>query len=560
MSDSAQQPPVSGPSTTQRRLAAAAAIMVLTTFVSRIIGMVRMMVLTHVFGSSGEINAFFQALTVPDLMYFLLSGGALRTGFVPVFTEYLTKGQEAKAWRTFSTTLWALLAFGTVAVGLAIVFARELTMLVAPGWVGEHPELLDPCVRMMRLLFPAQVFFVVGGLLQGTLNARKHFLWPGLASVIYNCSIIVGAVAAPWLVISENAQRAALGLAPVSGVTYVALFMLGGALVGNVLVQIPPLRAVGAKLERVWDLRDEGLRRVLKLALPVIFGLAIGEINWIIVRVLCTHFEGGPVILEAANRLWKLPSGIFAAGIAIAIFPNLAESHTRGDDKAFVRDFSFGMRNTLFLMVPASLALGALRLPIVRLLYEHGEFSRQASPQVADVLLWLVPSMIAMGITYIGARGLYARQRMYEAVAAGVLSIVLCLATAFPLMHAAGLPGLSMANTIGCIANAVGLMWILRRLVGPLDGRRIAAAQVRCLPANAFLVLSGLLLLPVVERFLGSEGVLAKSAAVLIPLGVGMAGFLALAAVCRVEELHSALRMVTRRGRGPSAEVPPVEG
>ncbi|MEN6402459.1 MAG: lipid II flippase MurJ, partial [Armatimonadia bacterium] len=310
-----------------RGLAAAAALMVITTFGSRLTGMVRMMVLTHIFGATGEVNAFFQAFAIPDFVYFLIAGGALRTGFVPIFTEYITLGKYEQAWKTFSSTFWTLLIGAGMLICAAMALAPQLTVLVAPGWAQTNPELMDPCTRMMRILFPAQIFFMLGGLMQGALNARKHFLWPGLGPIIYNLAIIAGAIAAPHLVAAENVRRAAAGLPPSSGVVYVTYFVLIGAVIGNVLVQIPPLRAVGAKLAVRLDLHDEGMTRVFKLALPVIFGLAIGEINWMIVRVLCTHFPGGPAILETSNRLWKLPSGIFAAGIAIAIFPSLAEHY-----------------------------------------------------------------------------------------------------------------------------------------------------------------------------------------------------------------------------------------
>lgn len=553
------QPP-SSREAAARGLAAAAALMIVATLGSRITGFARTIVITHIFGDTGEVNAFFQAFTVPDFVYFLIAGGALRTGFVPIFTEYLTTGQVAKAWRTFSVTFWTLLSFGSLIIGLAMLFSRELTILVAPGWVHAHPELLDPCTRIMRILLPAQIFFVVGGLMQGALNARKHFLWPGMAPIVYNTMIIIGAFVAPHIAVFENARRAAVGLAPISGVMYVAYFGVAGALLGNCLLQVPALIRVGATLERRWDLYDDGMKRVLKLAAPVIFGLAIGEINWMIVRMLCTiaNPEQGPVILEAANRLWKLPSGIFAAGVAIAVFPSLAEHYVRKDEQAFVRDFSFGMRNSLYLMVPTSLIMGAMRLPMARLIYGHGKFSADAVPQVADVLLWLVPSMIAMGVSYIAARALYARQRMYKPMTAGIISIILCRVSAIWLMHWYKLPGLAMANTIGDVANAVILCLILKQLVGKLDGRRILMSQVRALPANAFLVAAGLILPGLIEQHVGTQGLMAKAAAVLLPLAVAFGGFAVLSAVFRVEEFHHAFRMVSRRSR-PAPEAEPEE-
>lgn len=548
MTESASQPPKRS---TAAALGAAAALMIVATLGSRITGFARTIVITHIFGDTGEVNAFFQAFTIPDFVYFLIAGGALRTGFVPIFVEYLTTGQVAKAWRTFSVTFWTLLSFGSIVVGGAMLFARELTVLVAPGWAQQYPGLLDTCSTIMRILLPAQIFFVLGGLMQGALNARKHFLWPAMAPIVYNMMIITGALVAPHIANFENARRVADGLPPISGVMYVAYFGVLGALLGNCLLQVAPLVKLGAKLECRWDLHDEGMRRVLKLAAPVIFGLAIGEINWMIVRMLCTIADPqhGPVILEAANRLWKLPSGIFAAGVAIAIFPSLAEHYTRGDEKSFVRDFSFGMRNSLYLMVPTSLIMGAMRLPLTRLMFLHGEFTEEATQAVAAVMLWLVPSMIAMGVSYIAARALYARQRMYKPMTAGIISIILCRVSAIWLMHYYKLPGLAMANTIGDVANAIILCLILKQMIGRLDGRRILMSQLRSLPANAFLVAAGVFLPGMVESQLGVGGLVARMLSVFVPLGVAFGGFAVLSAVFRVEEFHSALQQVFRRRR-----------
>ena len=243
MTDPAAIPP--RPRSAASALGTAAALMVVATLGSRITGFARTIVITHIFGDTGEVNAFFQAFAIPDFVYFLIAGGALRTGFVPIFTEYLTRGEVAKAWRTFSVTFWTLLSFGTLIVGLAMLFSRELTCLVAPGWVTKYPELLAPCTQIMRVLLPAQIFFVVGGLMQGALNAKKHFLWPGVAPIVYNLMIITGAFVAPHIAVFENARRVAVGLPPISGIMYVAFFGVAGALLANCLLQVPALIRVG---------------------------------------------------------------------------------------------------------------------------------------------------------------------------------------------------------------------------------------------------------------------------------------------------------------------------
>lgn len=527
MPEPTPQPP-SVSTAVSRGLASAAILMIFATMGSRITGMIRTMVYARVFGLTPEYSVFVQAFRIPDLVYFLMAGGALRTGFVPVFSEYLAHGKRDQAWRVFSVVLWFLVGFAIILVGAGIVFAPALARLVAPGFTDEQ---VADCARMMRVLFPAELFFVVGGLLQGALNANKHFLWPGLGPIIYNLFMIAGAIAAPYL----------WGL---DTVTYAVVI---GAIVGNVSVQIPPLRRVGARLTLSLQSHDDGVKRVIRLALPVIFGLAIAEVVWVFVTALATRVDPlhGAAVMENANRLWKLPSGVFGAGVAIALFPSLSEKYALNDAPGYRRDFSFGMRNTLFLTIPAVLVIGLLRVPIVRLLLEGGKFGPEDTIAVANVLLWLTPGMLALGIVYILTRAFYARHDSVTPVFAGLLSIVACVATAFPLMRL-GLVGLGAATSLAGLANVLFLMVWLKRRVGLLDGRHILQSVLRSLPANIFLAASCVFLTPLVDRFIGTGG-LGKLLSVLVPMGIGLVGFVALCGMMQVEELRTAWGLISRR-------------
>ncbi len=516
-------------------LQGAAALMIFATLGSRITGMIRMMVLAHYFGASGQISAFYQALIIPDLVYFLIAGGALKTGFVPVLSEYLARGEKDKIWHTFSTLFWLLLMVGGLVVVGGIVFAPALAYVVVPGWVAKHPDLVKPCGEMMRILFPAQLFFLLGGgLFMGALNAHKHFLWPGIGPIVYNLFIIAGAVAASALL----------------GLETVAYAVVLGAFVGNFLLQIPPLLARGARLQATFNLRDEGVTRVLKLAAPVILSLAVAEINWVIVKILASYpGEHGPAILEYANRLWKLPSGVFAAGIAIALLPSLSEDYALGDESKYTRDFSFGLRNAVFLVLPATVAIGVLRVPIVRLLFEHGGFLAADTMQVADVLLWLTPGMVALGVVYILARAFYARHDTVTPVIAGIISVLVCAGLGLILLGPLELVGLAIATSAGGAANASLLLVLLKRKVTYLDGARIARSLLRLLPGCIGMGLLMWLGMWLAEQQLGTLGVGPRLVGLLVPLAMGSLAFVGLAWLCRCEELGSAWRLVRRGAR-----------
>lgn len=518
--------------------------MVAATLGARIAGLVRVMVLAQ-FGTTGEINAYYQAFVIPDLVYFLIAGGALRTGFVPVFTEYITKGKTRQAWRTFSSLFWILLIFGGLIVSAGMVIAPQLAVWIAPGWVGAEPELLDLCGHLMRIIFPAQLCFVVGGLFMGTLNAQKHFFWPAMGPIVYDLFIIIGAILA-------------VSVSGVFGLSTIAYAVVLGALCGNVLLQIRPLVIRGARLQRLLDLSDEGVKRVIKLALPVIFGLAVAEINYIVIRTFSTIAapDQGPAVMEIANRLWKLPAGVFGAAIAIALFPMLSEHYAKDDEDRYRRDFSFGMRNTMFLTIPGALIMGLMPAAIIRLLFEYGEFTAASTAAVAQVMMWFAPGIVALSGLYIVARAFYARHDTKTPLLVGASSVAICIAMSFLLMGPMNLSGLALAMTVSNFVNAGALLIILKRRVGRLDGAGMVGSQLRCLPANLLLAAACIWGPACVATYLGDATFLSRLLAVFAPLIVGGAGFFALSALLSVPELASAWRMVTRRltARKPPAE------
>jgi putative peptidoglycan lipid II flippase len=523
-------------------LASAALLMVFVTLVSRIAGMIQIMVIAAIFGTKGDINSFWAAFTIPDLLYFLMAGGAARTAFVPVFTEYIARGKMKEGWRVFSSVFYLLVILGGTIVLLGTVFAPQIARLSALGWLGSEPGRVDVCAHIMRILFPAQLFLVIGGLLMGTLNAFKHFLWPAVGPIVYDVFFIIGAFAAGVCISHGMSQQQALDV--------MALAVVFGAIFGNVLVQIPPLARRGAKLQAVLDIHDEGVQRVIRLALPVILGLAISEINWVVVRILATMCESdAQSILAYANRLWKLPSGLFAAAIAIAVFPNLSEHYARKDEDGYRRDFSFAMRNTLFMVLPATVAFGVLATPIVRMLYQRHSFGADMSPVVGNVIVWLTPGMFALAINYIVARAFYARHNTVTPVIAGAISFVACIAVGWWGALKMGVLGLALATSVSAVANAGLLMVWLKCQVGRLDGARILRSTFKMIPGCLALTAVCWFGAEFLAARLGTVRELAKFLTVVVPLGLGTVAYIACCAALRAEELTSAWRLVFRRGR-----------
>ena len=536
-------------------MANAAMLMIFATLASAITGMLRDIAISHVYGATVVADAFYNAATIPDFLYFLVAGGALRTGFVPVFTELMAKGQEDRAWRMFSALFWLIAMLAGVLAGAGMLLAEPLAEFVNPSWAGAtggglpglleglgvmeadqaaggNPEALQICALIMKLMFPAQVFFLLGGLLMGTLNARKHFFWPAMGPIIYNCSIIAAALLAPILF----------------GPTTLGIGVLIGASVGNFGVQMVALRNRGGCLLPV--LRPTpAVRRVVKLALPVILGLAIAEINFAITKIFANAVEGegGVSTLNYANHLWKLPARVIGAGIAIALFPALAEHYARGDERRYQSDFSFGMRNVVFLTLPATALMMVVAQPSAALLFGLDAAGTHA---VALTLWWFSFGIVPLGIVYIAARAFYARHDTITPVWIGAISVIACVATALMLAPRYDVPGLAMATSISGIINAAGLLVLLQLRVGGLGGREIATSVLRMIPAtlvSTAVAWAGLWALQTYLLGAGDGGRLAALPAVLVPLTLGGLTFIGVAKAMGLRELESAWRMMAKR-------------
>jgi putative peptidoglycan lipid II flippase len=537
------------PSSTRDALGAAAMLMAAATFASSVAGVVRQMVFARAFGTTDEFQAYIQAFRIPDLFYFLVAGGALRTGFIPVFTKFMADGKADRAWRTFSVTFYVLTLLSILGVAVGMLGAPWLVRHTVG--VGMAPQHQDLCARFMRTMFPAQVFFIVGGLLMGTLNAQRHFSMPAWGPVVYNLVIIVGALASLPL-----AEQLHLGQGDLLGqrLWIVSAFVVIGAALGNVFMQIAPLVRRGARLLPVFDLGDEGLKQLALLAMPVILGLAVSEITFVVSTSVATKLgDQAATLLEYPNRVWKLPPRMFGAGIAMALFPTLATHFATGAMDAYRRDLARMMRNTVFLCVPSTIVCAALAVPIMRLLFERGEFGPADTLSTAGVLWWCSLGITPLSLQYVVARGFYALHETRTPLWVGAATAVLSIALSLTLYRPLGVRGLAAIYSFTNLFNATLMTWLLRRKVGPLEGGKLVRMLGKLVLPSAVCAALCYFGAPFLEARLGTQGLLARAAACLIPFGMGLAAFGGVCVILRVEELQQALDVGLRRFRRRSA-------
>ena len=453
-----------------RRLAWSAAMFSVATGLSRVLGLIREIVAGYYFGSRGPINAFTVAFQIPNLIRILVADAALSGAFVPMFSELLEKGERARAWRVASTLLWLLL------LGLSAVTAVFILLapLIIPPLTNGYDDL---AVTLSQILFPIVVLLGVSGVIVGVLNAYDEFAIPALTPVAWNLVIIAGLVIGVPQAQTTNAELYIFAVSIVIGT------------VVQVLLPVPWLRGLDGRLRVALDWRDPAVWRVFKLMVPVTVSLGLINLNAVIgtfVAATYIDYTIAPNAIDKAFRIYMLPQGMFSVAVATVLFPALSRLATRADREGFRATVATGMRQIAFLLVPASVVCAVLAEPLVRLVYQRGEFEPDQTPVVAGALAAFSLGLMFNGMMLLLNRAFFSLQapRIPTLVAAGNLIFNGVLYVA---LYRVGVWGVPLAISIANIAGALALVLLLRRRVGRLELGRTGGAVLRITAASVVL-------------------------------------------------------------------------
>ena len=512
-------------------MARSTAVFSLATGLSRVLGLVREMVSAYYFGVTGLINAFTVAFQIPNLVRALLADAALSGAFVPVFNEMLERGEKKRAWRVASTLLWLML------LGLGAITA--LMVLVAPLLLrpfGDPGGDADLAVALARILFPIVVLLGVSGIVVGILNTYEHFAAPALAPVAWNLVIILGLALGVPRIDGESGQL----------YLYAAVVVLGTLV--QLLLPVPWLRGLDGRLTVALDWRDPAVRRVFALMLPVTLTIGLINVNLVVDTLFASRLldpELAPSSIEKAFRLYMLPQGMFAVAVAAVLFPSLSRLATRGDTDGYRRALDTGMRQIAFLLIPAGVVSILLADPIVRLLYQRGEFTSDDTTVVAQCLQAFSFGLVFNGWMLILNRGFYAVQTNWipTSVALGNLALNAVLDAVF---YRFGIWGIPLATSLVNVAGTATLLMAMRRQVG-LENLVATVTAVGRIAAAA--VLGGVLALVVwvgLDAWLG-RSLGAQLVSLALALAVAAGGYVASGRVLGVRELKALLLLRSRR-------------
>jgi len=418
------------------------------TLLSRVLGFVRDLVTAQVFGAGAATDAFFVAFKIPNFLRRLFAEGAFATAFVPVLSEYKAKRsfEELRLFVDHVAGTLGLVLLGVTVLG--ILGAPLLVGVFAPGFLRD-PAVFDLAAGMLRITFPYILLISLTAFAGGILNTHQRFGVPAFTPVLLNLSLIG---CAWWLspLLDQPITALAWGV------------LLAG--IAQFAFQVPFL----ARLRLLPRFRpapkDEGVRRVLRLMLPALFGVSVAQISLLFDTLIASFLDAGSITwLYYSDRLMEFPLGILGAALATVILPNLSRRHAEASPREFSRTLDWGLRTTLLLGVPASLGLFFLAGPMISALFQSGAFDQHDVLMAERSLRAYSAGLTAFILVKVLAPGFYARQNTRTpvriAVIALVTNMVLNVALVFPLRHA----GLALATTLSAALNAGLLYRQLRR-------------------------------------------------------------------------------------------------
>jgi putative peptidoglycan lipid II flippase len=521
------------------RLARSAAAAAAATMSSRVLGLVREMVLAQYFGTTAAMAAYNVAFRIPNLLRDLFAEGAMSAAFVPTFTKFLHGSGKPSAWRLANLVINALAVITGLLVLVGILFAEPLVRLITDSEYTRNAAQLALTVELARLMLPTLTFIALAAALMGMLNSLNHFFVPAFSPAMFNVVTILCA----WLVVP---LMPGLGIEPI--VAIAAGTLLGG--VAQLAIQWPALRSEGFRYRPLLDFRDEGLRRVLILMGPGTIGLAATQVNVLVNTILATSQQIEAVNwLNYAFRLMYLPIGLFGVSIATAALPAVSRHHHEEDITAVRNTVSDGLSLMVMLNVPATVGLMVLAIPIVRMLFEHGVFTPADTLATAAALQYYAIGLVGYSVVRIASPMFYALGRNRVPVIVSVVTVLVNAALNYGLVQVIGYRGLALGTSIAALFNAGTLLFLLRSQLHGLNGGQLFSSVSRITLASIAMGVAAFAAHRALESRLPGAGEMIQIVRLVLSIGFALLVLAGSAWLLRIREFNQGVALVTRRLR-----------
>ena len=457
----------------RKKIGIASLIMMGSVFLSRVIGLLREMVIAYIGGTGAEVDAYQVAFIIPEILNHVLASGFLSVTFIPLFSKYMAQDQTEQGYELCNTILTVLGTLFAVVIILAVLFASHLVSWLAPGI--DNPVVLAKAIKMTRIIIPAQFFFFAGGLFTAIQFSNEAFKLPALAPLIYNIGIISGGMA----------------LGPYLGMEGFSWGVLGGSFLGNFVLQYYGAKRVGYSYKWQFNLAHPDLKKYILLTLPLMLGLTMTFSTEFFMRFFGSFLPRGSIAaVNYAIRILFILVGLFGQAVGVASFPYLARFVA--EDK--IDEMNRLLNDTLKLLtvvIPVSVLFMVLRHEIVSLLFEHGKFDQASTDITEKALIFLLIGAYAFSAQTIVVRGYFAVQNTLLPAIFGSLAVLMSLPLYYFGITVMGIEGLSLAISVSAFIQVFLIFKIWNRKFSSSDempvyktiGKMIALS----LPLGVFL-------------------------------------------------------------------------
>lgn len=449
-------------STPSKSVVSAAFVITVAGLASRILGLLRDRFLASTFGAGDTLDVYYAAFRIPDLIYNLLILGALSAAFIPVFTSLVSRDQEKEAWHLASGIMNLAIVFISALSILFAIFAPWLMKIITPGF---PPEKMSQVVYFTRIMFLSPLFLGMSGIFGGILTSFKRFLIYSLAPLLYNFGIIIGV----------------LVFVKFMGPIGLAWGVVCGAFL-HMLTQYPAAKHLGFRhsWEFIVHLSNREIRKVFRLMIPRTLGIAISQINLLIITIFASTLAAGSLaIFNFAQNLQSVPLGIFGISFSIAVFPTLSHHAAKNDNTNFISAFSQTFRQILFFVIPTSVFILLLRAQLVRVILGAGKFDWEDTRLTFTCLGILSASLFAQSIVPLLARSFYAMHDTKTPFYIAIFSEAVNIGTVLLLIGKYHILSLAIAFSLASIVQMLLLLFWLRTRYDNLDDRKIISTTVK---------------------------------------------------------------------------------
>lgn len=501
------------------------------TFVSRVFGLIRDMAIAYAFGAHGTADAFFVAFRIPNLLRRFFAEGALTISFVPIFSEYLKKDRdEARVVVDVSFTMLASILLGVVVLG--IVGAPWIVDVIAYGFKAE-PAKYHLTVTLTRIMFPFILLVSLAGLCMGILNSLKHFAVPAAAPIMLNLGIIFGA-----LILAQTMDPPVFGLA--LGVLIGGIFQFG--------IHLPALWKYRLFPRPNFKFSHPAVKKIIPLMGASAYGAAVYQVNVVVITFLASFLAEGSVSwLWYADRVMEFPLGIFGISLATVLLPTMSDHAAEGEHDLMHRTLNYGLRMSFLLTLPAMAGLIVLAEPIVRVIFQHGNFTAASTTATAQALIFFAIGLPFIAAVRVTTNAFFSIKDSRTPVLMANLAVVVNIGAALLLMMPMAHNGLALALSISALANFAFQLMAYHRKVGPVGLKLMTRSLLRIATATLVMAVTVALLRHFGGFFVATDPLSHQIAELALCIAVGMVLYPIILFLIRSEELHEMWGMVRRR-------------